>query len=244
VCSARARRPRRRRRGRGRGRRLLAGDPVLVAVETSVVRHGEPVERRASPEGRHRSPGGLVSRTNPADAVRVHLVQVRAVLVQPRHPSGARAPIPTTRSTICRDRSSAQPASCEGGGIRRTRHRPFVHKAHLDAHERTAAIVGAYEILGDAEQRACYDGGPRTFMDDVDVGEWLAERMRVWQTTECLRCGKALYDYTHHRPPGQRTPLQSPPTGPALLARMPAGRPPTRRGKSTAADAARRDVEP
>jgi hypothetical protein len=23
--------------------------------------------------------------------------------------------------------------------------------------------------------------------------DWLAERMRVWQVTECLRCGKPLY---------------------------------------------------
>jgi hypothetical protein len=51
--SARARRCRRRPRGRGRGLRLLAGDPVLGAVETSVVRHREAVETIAPLEGGH-----------------------------------------------------------------------------------------------------------------------------------------------------------------------------------------------
>jgi hypothetical protein len=60
-----------------------------------------------------------------------------------------------------------------------------------DAHERTVAIIEAYEILGDPELRARYDLGPAAFMSWI--AEYLAERVRVWQTTECLRCGQPLY---------------------------------------------------
>src|SRR5262245_21086889 len=85
----------------------------------------------------------------------------------------------------------------------KARYRELIQKwhpdvsVHPDANEMTAEINGAYAILGDAKLRAEYDGGPAAFMDEF--GGWFAEWLRVWAITECLRCGKPLYNqYAEH----------------------------------------------
>ena len=61
---------------------LLAGDSILVPVETAVVRHRDPIELGASLERRDRCAVRSVSRAGSSQAVRILLVQVRAVLVE------------------------------------------------------------------------------------------------------------------------------------------------------------------
>jgi len=81
---------------------------------------------------------------------------------------------------------------------------------HPDAHERTVAIVQAYTILGEPERRAEYDRSPDRFW--AGIGDWIEERLRIWQVTECLRCGKPLY--------GGRA-IWTAPDGSEYLARVP-----------------------
>ena len=68
--------------GRSWRSRLLAGDPVLVAIEATVVRHRQLVELRAAPDVRDRRTARVISRAKSPETVRVPLVQVGAVLVE------------------------------------------------------------------------------------------------------------------------------------------------------------------
>jgi hypothetical protein len=59
---------------------LLAGDPVLIAVKVAVL----PVYEVVAPERRHRRARGSISRADPADTMRVPLVEGRAPRVAHR----------------------------------------------------------------------------------------------------------------------------------------------------------------
>jgi len=64
------------------GSRFLAGDSVLVAIETPVVRHRESVEPRTALEARHGRAARVISCADPPEPVRVTLVQIRAVFLR------------------------------------------------------------------------------------------------------------------------------------------------------------------
>ena len=95
----------------------LAGDPVLVAIEAPVVRHRELVELRAALEVRHRCAARMVTRANPAEAVRVLLCSgscsscragARRRSSRVRHPPELRRPAGIASTSVTAATATAQ----------------------------------------------------------------------------------------------------------------------------------------